>query len=75
MKKNLKSLFLRINFQLNITSLKSENVPEKKQGISRFFTILTLQTHDSSLQKLTLFFLETSVLENMDDLKGGGGVI
>ena len=73
MKKNLKSLFLRINFQLNIISLKSENVPEKKPGISWFFTILTLQTHDSSLQKLTLFFLETSVLENMDDLKGGGG--
>ena len=73
MKKNLKSLFLRINFQLNIISLKSKNVQEKKQGISRFFTILTLQTHDSSLQKLTAFFLETSVLENMDDLKGGGG--
>ena len=45
----------------------------KKQGISQFFAFLTLQT--LLYKSMTAFFLETIVLENMDELKGKGGVL
>ena len=67
MNENLKSLFLRINFQQNIPTLKSEKVQEKI-GAKLIFAILTLQT--ILYRNVTAFFLETSIPENMGDSKG-----
>ena len=44
-----------------------------KIGISRFFAPLTLQA--LLYKNLPAFFLETSISENMDDLKGRDHVI
>ena len=45
----------------------------KKTGYKSIFCFS--YSRDSSLQKMTAFFLETSVLENMDELKGRGGIL
>ena len=65
---NLKSLFLRISFQLKYTNLEEQKSTGKNRVSVDF--LLFLLYRFLLYKNMLLFFLETSISENMGDFKG-----